>query len=182
MNERVSQSAYARSRTPSVSRQYINKLIKEGKISVDEKKRVDPVEADQVLQDLADPAHDMREGNEPPEQETVDEAEYDEPAGNPSGANSGLYRKARTQQVAYQAKMAELDYRKKANELVDVDDVERSAFDAARQTRDALLSVPQEVAGVLVGMTDEREIAAFLRGKLRDALMEASDNVRPSVS
>lgn len=179
MSERMSQAAYAKTRTPPVSRQYINKLVHQGKIEVDEKKRVDPEQADKVLEELADPSQAKIEENTPPDEDGLGE---DGQLGSSSQQPSSLMSQARISQVAYKAKLAQLDFEERAGKLVSVQDVEREAFEAARQVRDTLLSVPQEVAGVLVTMKDEKEIAVFLRSKLKDALMEAGANVGLSES
>lgn len=172
MTEFVSQSEYARRK--DVSRQYVNKLVQQGKIPTDEKKRIDPDVADSVLAQLADPARrlngDAENENEPL---PAEEFETEEPQTN--GHTS--FAKFRSAREAYQAKLAQLDYEERAGKLVKKEDVEREAFDISRLLRDIFLSIPQEVAGTVVGMNDEKEIAKFLRLKIRDALMEASNDV-----
>lgn len=175
MAELISQSEYARRK--DVSRQYINRLVQQGKIPTDEEKRIDPDIADAVLAQLADPARRLN-GDAEDEYEPVpaDDYEEDNAGGAPVNGHTS-FAKFRSAREAYQAKLSQLDYEERSGKLVKKDDVEREAFDIARQLRDRFLSIPQEVAGTLVGMTDEREIAKFLRSKIRDALMEAADDV-----
>ena len=175
MAELISQSEYARRK--DVSRQYINRLVQQGKIPTDESKRIDPDIADTVLAQLADPARRLN-GNADDENEPVPVDDYDEEnAGSPSVNGHTSFAKFRSAREAYQAKLAQLDYKEREGKLVKKDEVEREAFDISRQLRDRFLSIPQEVAGTLVGMTDEKEIAKFVRSKIRDALMEAANDV-----
>lgn len=175
MAELISQSEYARRK--DVSRQYINRLVQQGKIPTDESKRIDPDIADAVLAQLADPARRLN-GNAEDENEPVPVDDYDdESAGSPSANGHTSFAKFRSAREAYQAKLAQLDYEERAGKLVKKEEVEREAFDISRQLRDRFLSIPQEVSGTLVGMTDEKEIAKFLRSKIRDALMEAAADV-----
>lgn len=73
--------------------------------------------------------------------------------------------------------MLGLHLRKEEGELVEKAEVDRQAFDCARIVRDRLMALPQEMAGTLVSMTDEKDIQLFLRNKIRDALMEAVGDV-----
>jgi hypothetical protein len=175
MAELVSQSEYARRK--NVSRQYINRLVQQGKIPADEEKRIDPDLADAVLAQLADPARRLNGGTEE-ETDPVPADDYEEENAGSAPANGHTsFAKFRSAREAYQAKLAQLDYEERAGKLVKKDEVEREAFDISRQLRDRFLSLPQELAGTLVGMSDEKEIAKFLRAKIRDALMEASNDV-----
>ncbi len=174
MAELISQAEYARRK--GVSRQYIHRLITQGKIPIDEEKRIDPDIADAVLAEMADPARRL---NDEPEDEdaTIPEETYTEGGGAPTGNGHTSFAKFRSAREGYQAKLAQLDYEERAGKLVKKDDVEREAFDAARLMRDRFLSLPQELAGTLVNMTDEKEIIKYLRGKIRDALMDASNDI-----
>jgi hypothetical protein len=177
MSELVSQSEYARRK--DVSRQYINRLVAQGKIPTDEQKRIDPELADAVLAQLADPARRLDSGGAEPEYEPVTAEAYEDEAagGAPAAGGHTSFAKFRSAREAYQAKLAQLDYEERAGKLVKKDEVEREAFDVSRQLRDRFLSLPQELAGTLVGMADEKEIAKFLRAKIRDTLMDASNDV-----
>lgn len=173
MAELVSQSEYARRR--DVSRQYVNKLVQQGRIPTDEKKRIDPDTADAVLQMDADPARRLND----PEQENVPDPANsfeEEAAGGASGGHTSFAR-FRSAREAYQAKLAQLDYEERAGQLLRKSEVERETFDVARQVRDRFLALPQELAGALVKLADENEIKKYLRAKIRDTLMEVADDV-----
>ncbi len=171
MAELISQSEYARRR--DVSRQYINKLVQQGKIPTDDKKRIDPDIADTVLEQDADPARRLNETEYESEPLPAD----DENAGGVSTNGHTSFAKFRSAREAYQAKLAQLDYEERAGQLLKKADVERETYDAARLLRDRFLSLPQELAGALVSMSDEKEIKKFLRAKIRDTLMEVAEDV-----
>ena len=174
MAELITQAEYARRR--DVSRQYIHRLVTQGKIPTDELKRIDPDVADAVLAQLADPARRLNDMPDDTDGIPAESYEGEAPA-EPAGNGHTSFAKFRSAREAYQAKLAQLDYEERAGKLVKKEEVEREAYDAARLIRDRFLAVPQEIAGTLVGMTDEKEIIQYLRGKIRDALMEASNDV-----
>ena len=168
----VSQAEYARQK--DVSRQYINKLVQAGRIPTDEKKRIDPDVADYVLAQDADPARRLND----PESESESIIEHDSDIeSSVSTTGHTPFAKFRSAREAYQAKLAQLDYEERAGQLLKRAEVERETFDVARQLRDRFLSLPQELAGTLVSMTDEKEIKKYLRAKIRDTLMEVAEDV-----
>ncbi|QQG36834.1 MAG: hypothetical protein HYS17_03420 [Micavibrio aeruginosavorus] len=173
MAELITQAEYARRR--DVSRQYIHRLVTQGKIPTDELKRIDPEIADAVLAQLSDPARRLNEM--PEETESAAEIYDQDPATEPAGNGHASFAKFRSAREAYQAKLAQMDYEERAGKLVRKEEIDREAFEAARLIRDRFLSLPQELAGTLVGMTDEKEIIQYLRGKIRDALMDVSNDV-----
>ena len=182
MPKSISQAEYARQK--GISRQYVNKLVQQGKIPVDADKNINPDIADQVLNATADPArqlndpeaYDQAGGDHEYESESL--VSEDEEVTNTVAATAHTpFAKFRSVREAYQAKLAQLDYEERAGQLLKKAEVERETFDVARQVRDRFLSLPQELAGTLVSMEDEREIKKFLRAKIRDTLMEVADNV-----
>lgn len=178
MAELISQAEYARRK--GVSRQYIHRLITQGKIPTDDENRIDPDIADAALAQLSDPARHLN-GDLGDETDSGPADDYDadnaENAGSAPANGHASFARFRSAREGYQAQLAKLDYEERAGKLVRKDEVEREAFEVARQLRDRLLSIPQEISGTLVGMIDEKEIAKFLRAKIRDALMEASNDV-----
>lgn len=166
----VSQAEYARQK--DVSRQYINKLVQAGRIPTDEKKRIDPDVADHVLAQDADPARRLND----PDYEDAPTGQDDD-LDNQTSYSKKSYAEFRRVREAFLAKQAQLDYEERAKQLLKKAEVEREAFDVARQVRDRFLSLPQELAGTLVSMTDENEIKKYLRAKIRDTLMEVAEDV-----
>lgn len=109
-----------------------------------------------------------------PEASEVDDDEP--PPANAEQARAKLkYTDARTYREGYAAKLAELQYRREIDELVGAAGAEQGYADAGRILRDRLLSLPAQLAASLAAMTDEAEIAAYLRERIKRALTEAAD-------
>lgn len=72
----------------------------------------------------------------------------------------------------YQARLAELDYEQKAGKLLDVDQVEKSAFKVARLTRDAMLAIPDRLSAELAGVSDPFVIHEKLIAEIHAAIAE----------
>lgn len=79
---------------------------------------------------------------------------------------------SKTLQAAYQARLAQIEYEEKSGKLVDAGKVKKTAFNAARMTRDAILAIPDRVAAQFAGMTDPFTIHATLTEELRGAIAE----------
>lgn len=79
---------------------------------------------------------------------------------------------SKTLQAAYQARLAQIEYEEKSGKLVDADQVKKTAFKAARVTRDAILAIPDRVAAQFAGMTDPFTIHSTLTNELRAAIEE----------
>lgn len=177
----VTQTEFARQ--SGVSKQYINKLVKMGKIPVLDNGRIDPDLARLALDQIRDPARslgseasdDAGERNPSRPASGDPSPEYDDE--EPAASKGPSFNRVSIAHKGWQAKKAELEYRQAAGQLVDKGEVEREAFESARIVRDRMMAIPMEVAGALVGMSNEQEIAAFLRSKIRDALMETSAHV-----
>lgn len=65
-----------------------------------------------------------------------------------------------------QADQAELNLAAARGELVRADEVRKTAFELARAARDALLGVPDRVAPILAGLTDEFEVNRVLKEEI----------------
>lgn len=98
-----------------------------------------------------------------------------EPASGEQAKAKLKYTDARTFREGYAAKLTELQYREKIGELVGQAGSEQGYADAGRILRDRLLSLPAQLAASLAAMTDEAEIAAYLRERIKRALDEAAN-------
>lgn len=176
MNARVNlitQSAYARQR--GVAKSAVARAVSEGRISLIDGK-IDPAVADiQWARNTRARADSGRAGASLALGDgsgTGAAAETPQGPGNaPADAAAGLpgysdYR-ARTEKAT--AEKAERENARAAGRLVERDRVERAAFDAFRELRDAVFSTPQRSAPRLVGMTDVREMEALLATELHKA-------------
>lgn len=79
---------------------------------------------------------------------------------------------ARAKKEAYDAELARLKVEKEKAKLVEVDEVKAEAFKLARAVRDALLNIPDRVAGELAAETDEFKIHKRLTEEIRQACEE----------
>jgi len=83
---------------------------------------------------------------------------------------------ARTILTLIRARDKQLSCEKKLGRFLDVDEVKRVAFTAARRTRDAVLNVPSRISDKLAVMTDPFEVEQYLTAELKEALRESTTN------
>jgi phage terminase Nu1 subunit (DNA packaging protein) len=92
-----------------------------------------------------------------------------------SAETTETYAKSRAQKEHYQAKLAKLDYEKRAGTLVDAHEVQLEAYKIARAVRDALLSIPDRVASELAAETNAFKLHARLTDELRKTLVSLKE-------
>jgi phage terminase Nu1 subunit (DNA packaging protein) len=95
------------------------------------------------------------------------------PAAEPVAVESedGMtYAEARAKHEQFKMRLAELELEQREGKLVEADVVQREAFKAARQVRDALLNLPDRVAGVLAAETNQFKVHQMLTKEIRRAL------------
>lgn len=93
----------------------------------------------------------------------------DEPA--PSDSDEPMtYAEARAKHEKFKMRLAELELEQREGKLVEADVVQRESFKAARQVRDALLNLPDRVAGVLAAETNQFKVHQMLTKEIRRAL------------
>lgn len=80
------------------------------------------------------------------------------------------YAEARTQHERFKARLAELEMEQREGKLVEADVVRKEAFKAARQVRDALLNLPDRVAGELAAESNQFKVHQRLTLEIRRAL------------
>jgi len=77
---------------------------------------------------------------------------------------------AERQDKVYKARLSQLKYLEQAGNLVEVDKVQRQAFENGRKIRDALMSLPTRLAHELAAETDPHKLEIRLTRELTDAL------------
>lgn len=189
MGERVSLSELAR--RSGHSKGYIHRLKIKGVLVFDEAHTIDIDAAAIAIEEARDPAkntaatraRDQAQRDKhgkatapglplPPGYVAGGGAERDGGGGAEDGADGGrgsTYMRARTMREALGAKVLELDYKRRAGELVERRSVESAVFEAFRSLRDRLLSVPALCAPAVVGLTDPREIESAITDEMRRA-------------
>jgi phage terminase Nu1 subunit (DNA packaging protein) len=80
------------------------------------------------------------------------------------------YAEARAKHEQFKMRLAELELEQREGKLVEADVVQRESFKAARQVRDALLNLPDRVAGVLAAETNQFKVHQMLTKEIRRAL------------
>ena len=70
----------------------------------------------------------------------------------------------------HEAAMRKLRLEEKQGQLVKIEDVERAAFNLARQVRDGILNIPDRIDSMLAMESDSRKINTVLTKELRQAL------------
>lgn len=80
------------------------------------------------------------------------------------------WQEARTRREIALADLAEIGLQEKNGQVVQADFAENAIFSATNQTRNRILGVAKQVAPILVGVQDEREIARILSEYLSTAL------------
>ena len=74
----------------------------------------------------------------------------------PQGVGATL-QAAKASQAVYEAKLAELEYRKKVGELIPAKDVESAVYEVARRVRDRLQTLPSRLAPVVAGLAGSQD-------------------------
>jgi hypothetical protein len=85
----------------------------------------------------------------------------------PSTQEQTDYQKARATREYYEAQLKRLKYQTAVGELLCAEDVEKRAFNHARQVRDTLLSIPDRLAPLLAAEGNTFEIHRILTDEMR---------------
>lgn len=79
------------------------------------------------------------------------------------------YQDSRARRERAEAEKAELEAAKMAKRLVDSESVQTAVFDAFRQLRDRLMTVPRRAAPSVLGMAEVRDIEMLMADEIRSA-------------
>tara|TARA_R110002012_G_scaffold63674_1_gene167484 strand:+ start:93 stop:581 length:489 start_codon:yes stop_codon:yes gene_type:complete len=152
MSELITQSELAR--RLGVTRQYIYKLVKQGKIAK-EGKLVDFDKASKAIKMIADPARSSAIDSKP--------AQLDE-------ESDQSFAEAKTMKEIYGAKLAKLKYEEEAGMLILKSDVKSKAHEVGKNIKEVLLSLPARVMDELSVESDPRKVNSILEKEVRDSL------------
>lgn len=175
----ISKSAFADLR--GWSRPYVSKLIKQGRIVVTPSGKVDVPATEALLASTADPSKQsvadrhQRERAERGVHAHVTAHAAPSADMQPMAAPGSMpaYQNVRTRREYALALLAEDELAKSRGELVAKADVDRAAFTIGRSIRDGLFSLPPQISGELMGLTDRWEVERVLTGHLRRVLESA---------
>lgn len=175
MSELVSLREYARRR--GVSAMAVSKAAKAGRITLVEGK-VDPSTADRDWPANTNPGQmainstaaamqtEPEAGLEAPD-EGDEGTQNDAAGGERKPSTTAQYGAARAIREGYAARRAKIDYEKEIGQLVDVDQVRALAFKVARTARDSLLSMPDRLAPILAGESNQFEVHRIMTEEIR---------------
>lgn len=169
MGELITQSEYARRR--GVAKSAVARAVAEGRIRLIEGK-VDPEVAD--IQWAKNTRARADAGKQSTRGKTVDPPQR--PV-DPEGQGID-YADHRARRERAEADKAELEARRMAGQLVEKDAVERGAFAAFRELRNATENALRDAADRLVGLTDVREIEHRLLDAYRAAHAQFEARIR----
>jgi len=162
---KLSARAYAKAR--GVSHTAVQKAIKAGRIQVDRQGRIDPRAANRAWSTGTDPAQVRPQGGD------------EGPApGQHLGAQGVTYAASRADRESFLAKLAELDYRARAGELLEAEAVRAEVFKLGRRCRDMLLSLPERLAPRLAAGLDVGEAHRILREEVERVCNEIAAGAR----
>lgn len=77
---------------------------------------------------------------------------------------------AERREKVYKSRLSELKYLEQAGELVNIKDVKKQAFEAARKVRDAIMNIPARLCHELAAETDPHVLENRLAKELAQAL------------
>lgn len=169
MSSTMTQAQYAD--RIGTSRQYVNKLVQQGKITLDADGKIDPLAADAALQKIADPARSLADDDPPL---------VGDPPQTEAASDGGLsFSEARTQRERHAAELTRLQLEERRGNLLPKQEVLDSVVAAGRRIRQHLDVAPswaeELTAAAVTG--GEPAVRAFLREKVRELETTIADSL-----
>jgi hypothetical protein len=181
---RLSIRGYARHR--KVSHTAVRKALADGRITAGVDGRIDPAAADQQWASSTDLAKPRNSVTGVPKKRRTPGAPSDPIGAIGSGAGEALngapagdaarlvssYAASRAAREGFAARLAKLEFEERSGKLVDADQVRAQIFALGRRARDSLLGVPDRLAPILAGETDQAVIHRLLTEEINRGLAE----------
>lgn len=155
----ISQSEWARRQ--GFSKQYVNNLIKSGKIKLVDG-MIDEGTANSVLTKQRDPSLPLRRNGGGTYEQREDLHD--------------LLIKTKLKNEIERGKILEARAKTEIGKLVSVDDVRKVAFARGRIIRDGIMNIPDRVSFLLATINDAARIHEILSKEIREVLEELSRN------
>jgi hypothetical protein len=166
---------YARRR--GVTHRAVQQAIEAGRIDVRREQRgkkqvyfIDPVTADKQWDERSD--HTFKRSKTKGEK-AAQPGQPVQPVGPTT--SSTLYGQAKTARETYAAKMAELQYRERAGELVSADGVKTLFFEIAKTVQTNMLNIPDRVSSLIAAEGNEKVVHDILTHEIRVSLQRLAD-------
>ena len=157
----ISKAEFARSQ--GFSKPYVTQLIKAGHLIPVEGK-IDTDQAEAVLAAIHQPGHAPSRSNF--SQQLTESAKT---ASTTAELSKTLLR-TRIKNEVERGKLLEVEAKAKTGQYIEVEAVEKEAFQLARTVRDALQNIPDRVASLLASLSDSNAIYDILSQEIRTAL------------
>jgi hypothetical protein len=187
----MNQNEYAIHR--GVTRQYINRLIKLGKLTGAVKRRggrivIDPAKADAIIARTRDPGAPDPAGTghvekraareKKPKKAKVVDFEQQKETVQSSGISLKMdFGTARTLKEQYLAALKKLEYEEKRGQAIDGEQARRKMFDIARRFRDQCLAIADRCAPVVAVESDQHKCKELLLAEIRFILRELKEDI-----
>jgi hypothetical protein len=153
----ISQSEWARRQ--GFSKQYVGKLISQGKIKLTDG-MIDEKSANAVLQNQRDPSLPIRRN---------DNSSYE----NQSDMHD-LLVKTKLKNEIERGKLLEARVKTEMGQLISAEKVRHAMFAKGRIIRDGILNIPDRVSSLLATINDASQIHEILTKELKEVLEELS--------
>ena len=153
------------------------------KVGINYKKEFDFAEADRLVKASYRPGNAGKIRRVFPDDPTPtldSPPEGEKPKFTPLVTQPGTYLDAQRRKELASAALKELDVRKRSGELIEVELVEKVLFNRTRQTRDALLSLADRLAGILAPITDQAKVHELLTAEIHQALEGLAEKFSPT--
>jgi hypothetical protein len=146
----LSPRGYAQHRGCALST--VQLALKTGRIKAERNGKIDPAKADAMWAARTDTRRNRAD----------------------SDAIGERFQSARSVREAFNAKLAELDYRERSGELISAKDVRDIAFERSRTIRDLLIAVPERLGPVVAGLDDPVECIKAIEDEINRILDEVA--------
>lgn len=153
----MTQTQYAKHR--GVSKQMINKLVKDDRILLTPNGMIDCELSDVLLDNFSDAS--LKNQHTQTRDNVLTQL-----------AEIGSYSEQRALLTQYKAGLAKIELDKASGAVVDVTAVQYAAFDTARRVRDSILNLPDRLAPLLAAESDVHTIRTMIDTELRRGLDE----------
>lgn len=139
-----------------VSKSTINRAVQKGRIMLNAEGKVDLESALKAFEDTKDRTQDRRPPPVTPTREGVTFAEL------------------QSRKLALQCALLKQEHDRESGKLVEVEEVQKVAFETARTARDLLLAVPDRIAPIVAGIDNPFEVNRIISEELRNVCEQIS--------
>lgn len=95
--------------------------------------------------------------------------------GQPQSSDGAVYSKARAAREAFNAKLAEIEYREKSGQVVDTDKAKILFFNIAKTVQQNILNIPDRISAIVAAENNPKVVHDIISHELRVALQGLAD-------